>query len=158
MERLCQKRLELGQYGLELPFLNESVGDAPLSSMHTRSDGNAEVEFNGLLATTILYASTARCIGCARLTSLCDFQMETHVEFRSDRFPPFEGEEKLLNPDLWGSDWLIFFGRACAGRDLKRMNPSRRIGAGSCRWLTRHFVYGSAVVTTKSTRTDFFAS
>jgi len=28
--------------------------------------------------------------------------METHVEFRSDKFPPFEGEEKLVNPDLWG--------------------------------------------------------
>jgi len=28
--------------------------------------------------------------------------METHVEFRSDRFPPVDGEERLINPDLWG--------------------------------------------------------
>lgn len=28
--------------------------------------------------------------------------METHVEFRSDKFPPLDGEEKLINPDLWG--------------------------------------------------------
>jgi len=28
--------------------------------------------------------------------------MLTHVEFRSEKFPPFEGEEELINPDLWG--------------------------------------------------------
>lgn len=28
--------------------------------------------------------------------------METYVEFRSDKFPPLEGEEELINPDLWG--------------------------------------------------------
>lgn len=28
--------------------------------------------------------------------------METHVEFRSDKFPPLDGEEKLINPELWG--------------------------------------------------------
>lgn len=28
--------------------------------------------------------------------------METFVEFRSDRFPPLDGEEELINPDLWG--------------------------------------------------------
>lgn len=28
--------------------------------------------------------------------------MKTHVEFRSDKFPPYEGEEKEINPDLWG--------------------------------------------------------
>ena len=26
----------------------------------------------------------------------------THVEFRSDRFPPLEGEEEEINPGLWG--------------------------------------------------------
>ena len=28
--------------------------------------------------------------------------MLTHVEFRSDRFPPYENEEEKVNPGLWG--------------------------------------------------------
>jgi len=28
--------------------------------------------------------------------------MRTRVEFRSDLFPPYEGEEEEINPDLWG--------------------------------------------------------
>jgi len=28
--------------------------------------------------------------------------VNTHVGFRSDKFPPYEGEEELINPDLWG--------------------------------------------------------
>jgi len=28
--------------------------------------------------------------------------MKTHVEFRSDKFPPYEGEEEQINPHLWG--------------------------------------------------------
>ena len=28
--------------------------------------------------------------------------MLTHVEFRSDRFPAYEGEEDRINPGLWG--------------------------------------------------------
>lgn len=28
--------------------------------------------------------------------------MKTHVEFRSDKFPPYVGEEDQINPDLWG--------------------------------------------------------
>jgi hypothetical protein len=29
-------------------------------------------------------------------------RIETCVEFRSDRFPPYEGEEEQINPDCWG--------------------------------------------------------
>jgi hypothetical protein len=29
-------------------------------------------------------------------------EMQTYVEFRSDRFPAYEGEEGQVNPDLWG--------------------------------------------------------
>ncbi|HEY0781064.1 MAG TPA: hypothetical protein VGE98_01310 [Thermoanaerobaculia bacterium] len=29
-------------------------------------------------------------------------EMLTHVEFRSDRFPPYKGEEEQVNPGLWG--------------------------------------------------------
>src|SRR5947209_2807589 len=28
--------------------------------------------------------------------------MRTHVEFRSGKFPPYEGEQEQVNPDLWG--------------------------------------------------------
>ena len=28
--------------------------------------------------------------------------MNTHFEIKSDKFPPVDGEEELINPDLWG--------------------------------------------------------
>jgi len=28
--------------------------------------------------------------------------MKTHVEFRSSKFPPYDGEEEKINPGLWG--------------------------------------------------------
>jgi hypothetical protein len=28
--------------------------------------------------------------------------MKTHVEFRSNKFPPYPGEEDQINPGLWG--------------------------------------------------------
>ena len=28
--------------------------------------------------------------------------MRTQVEFRSDKFPPYDGEEEQINPGLWG--------------------------------------------------------
>lgn len=28
--------------------------------------------------------------------------MKTRVEFRSDKFPPYDGEEEQINPGLWG--------------------------------------------------------
>lgn len=28
--------------------------------------------------------------------------MKTQVEFRSQKFPPYDGEEELINPGLWG--------------------------------------------------------
>jgi len=28
--------------------------------------------------------------------------MRTHVEFRSDKFPPYVGEEDQVNPNIWG--------------------------------------------------------
>lgn len=28
--------------------------------------------------------------------------MKTQVEFRSSKFPPYEGEEETINPGLWG--------------------------------------------------------
>lgn len=28
--------------------------------------------------------------------------MKTHVEFRSSKFPPYEGEDEQINPGIWG--------------------------------------------------------
>ena len=28
--------------------------------------------------------------------------MRTHIEFRSDKFPAYPGEQEKINPDLWG--------------------------------------------------------
>src|SRR2546423_5355663 len=28
--------------------------------------------------------------------------MKTHVEFRSNKFPPYDGEQEQINPGLWG--------------------------------------------------------
>jgi hypothetical protein len=33
---------------------------------------------------------------------MSELPMLTHVEFRSDKFPAYEGEEEQINPDLWG--------------------------------------------------------
>ena len=37
--------------------------------------------------------------------------MKTHVEFRSDAFPPYEGEEDQINPGLYGKRLAEFFVR-----------------------------------------------
>lgn len=38
----------------------------------------------------------------AGITAPRVYRMQTYVEFRSDRFPPCEGEEQQMNPGLWG--------------------------------------------------------
>jgi hypothetical protein len=35
--------------------------------------------------------------------------MKTQVEFRSSKFPPYEGEEELINPGLWGKRLAEYF-------------------------------------------------
>lgn len=36
------------------------------------------------------------------------FDMKTHVEFRSDRFPPYPGEDEEVNPGIWGKRLALF--------------------------------------------------
>ena len=36
------------------------------------------------------------------LFSLDDYPVKTQVEFRSRKFPPYEGEQEQINPGLWG--------------------------------------------------------
>src|SRR4029077_15019005 len=38
----------------------------------------------------------------AALKAITLLEMLTHLEFRSDKFPPIEGEDQLVNPGVWG--------------------------------------------------------
>lgn len=56
--------------------------------------------------------------GCAVATdragvrvSVHPFPMKTQVEFRSAKFPPYEGEEEEINPGLWGKRLTEYLAR-----------------------------------------------
>jgi hypothetical protein len=49
--------------------------------------------------------------------------MQTHVEFRSDRFPALEGEEKLVNPELWGKQLADFLRAGLRGQGFETKAP-----------------------------------
>jgi hypothetical protein len=44
--------------------------------------------------------------------------MKTHVEFRSDKFPPYEGEEEEINPGLWGKRLTEYLAQKLAERGV----------------------------------------
>jgi len=41
--------------------------------------------------------------------------MKTQVEFRSSRFPPYDGEEEQINPGLWGKRLAEYLGAEALG-------------------------------------------
>ena len=45
--------------------------------------------------------------------------MKTFVEFRSFKFPPYEGEEEQINPGLWGKRLAEYMVQKLAERDIK---------------------------------------
>src|SRR5437016_1018240 len=45
--------------------------------------------------------------------------MKTHVEFRSKKFPPYEGEEELINPGLWGKRFAEYLVQRLSERGIK---------------------------------------
>jgi|SRR5579864_1589837 len=49
--------------------------------------------------------------------------MLTHVEFRSDLFPPVEGEEKLINPGLWGKRLADFLRKGLREEGFETKEP-----------------------------------
>jgi hypothetical protein len=49
--------------------------------------------------------------------------MLSHVEFRSDRFPPYEGEEQQVNPDLWGKRLAEFLREKLVAEGFKTEEP-----------------------------------
>lgn len=45
--------------------------------------------------------------------------MKTQVEFRSSKFPPYEGEEEEINPGLWGRRLAEYLVQKLAGHGIK---------------------------------------
>ena len=45
--------------------------------------------------------------------------MKTQVEFRSDKFPPYEGEEEQINPGLWGKRLAEYFVQRLSEKGIK---------------------------------------
>ena len=45
--------------------------------------------------------------------------MKTQVEFRSAKFPPYEGEEEQINPGLWGKRLAEYFVEKLAEKGIK---------------------------------------
>lgn len=44
--------------------------------------------------------------------------MKTQVEFRSSKFPPYEGEEERINPGLWGKRLAEYLVQKLAERGI----------------------------------------
>jgi len=51
----------------------------------------------------------------------CD--MLTHVEFRSDRFPPYDSEEQQINPRRWGKRLAEFLREKLRGEGFETREP-----------------------------------
>lgn len=45
--------------------------------------------------------------------------MKTQVEFRSSKFPPYEGEEEQINPGLWGKRLAEYLVQKLAARGVQ---------------------------------------
>lgn len=45
--------------------------------------------------------------------------MKTQVEFRSSKFPPYDGEEEEINPGLWGKRLTAYLANALAGHGIE---------------------------------------
>ena len=45
--------------------------------------------------------------------------MKTQVEFRSAKFPPYEGEQEQINPGLWGKRLAEYLVQQLAARGIE---------------------------------------
>ena len=50
--------------------------------------------------------------------------MKTQVEFRSSKFPPYEGEEEEINPGLWGKRLTEYLAQKLAERGIETAEMS----------------------------------
>jgi hypothetical protein len=49
--------------------------------------------------------------------------MKTMVEFRSNKFPPYEGEQEQINPGLWGKRLAEYLIAKLAAKGIKTEEP-----------------------------------
>jgi hypothetical protein len=49
--------------------------------------------------------------------------MKTRVEFRSKKFPPYEGEEEQINPGLWGRRLAEYLVQKLAEKGINTKEP-----------------------------------
>jgi hypothetical protein len=49
--------------------------------------------------------------------------MKTQVAFRSVKFPPYEGEEELINPGLWGQRLAEYLVEKLSEKGIKTGDP-----------------------------------
>jgi hypothetical protein len=57
--------------------------------------------------------------------------MKTQVEFRSSKFPPYEGEQEQINPGLWGKRLAEYFVRKLSEKGDHRNQRSGMEGQTS---------------------------
>jgi hypothetical protein len=57
--------------------------------------------------------------GSSRDDSAPAFDVKTFVEFRSSKFPPYDGEEEQINPGLWGKRLAEYLVARLAEHGLK---------------------------------------
>jgi len=88
--------------------------------------------------------------------------MQTHVEFRSDRFPAHEGEEDQINPDVWGKRLAEFLCEKLLTEGFRTEEPLAEDWGWRIDVINDDFSlwigYGSAAADTKNIPTDIFAS
>ena len=46
-------------------------------------------------------------------------ELKTQVEFRSSKFPPYEGEQERINPGLWGKRLAEYLVQKLSDRGIK---------------------------------------
>lgn len=84
--------------------------------------------------------------------------MKTQVEFRSSKFPPYEGEQEQINPGLWGKRLAEYLVQKLAEKGIQTEEVIARIGDGMSPCATTDFVSPSAVGTRTATTTNSYAS
>jgi hypothetical protein len=72
--------------------------------------------------------------------------MKTQVEFRSDKFPPYDGEEEEINPGLWGKRLAEYFQKSLPHHGLKVTGISPEDWGWMVELENDEFRYGSDVV------------
>jgi len=58
--------------------------------------------------------------------------MKTHVEFKSDSFPAYDGEDKLINPGRWGKRLAEFI---AAGLPSRGFTPKAPLAEEDWGWV-----------------------